>query len=108
MRGKNRALVIAALAFLALIPHWRTVLLGEVPLPEGYLALIAPELRDYLMPTPWNALWWDAVGQFWAWRTEAMRQLYEGRIPLWTNRVGCGFPFLANPQTQPLSANPAG
>jgi hypothetical protein len=102
MRGKNRALVVAALAFLALIPHWRTVLLGEVPLPEGYLALIAPELRDYLMPTPWNALWWDAVGQFWAWRTEAMRQLYEGCIPLWTNRVGCGFPFLANPQTQSL------
>jgi len=31
-----------------------------------------------------------------------MRQLYEGRIPLWTNRVGCGFPFLANPQTQSL------
>ncbi len=102
MRGKNRALVIAALAFLALIPHWRTVLLGEVPLPEGYLALIAPELKGYLMPTPWNALWWDAVGQFWAWRTEAMRQLYEGRVPLWTNRVGCGFPFLANPQTQSL------
>jgi len=102
MRGKNRALVAVALIFLALIPHWRTVLLGEVPLPEGYLALIAPDLKGYLMPTPWNALWWDAVGQFWAWRTEAMRQLYKGRIPLWTNRVGCGFPFLANPQTQSL------
>ncbi len=102
MRGKNRALIVVALTFLALIPHWRTVLLGEVPLPEGYLALIAPELQGYLMPTPWNALWWDAIGQFWAWRTEAMRQLYEGRIPLWTNQVGCGFPFLANPQTQSL------
>ena len=102
MRGKNHALVVAALVFLALIPHWRTILLSEVPLPEGYLALIAPELKGYLMPTPWNALWWDAIGQFWAWRTEAMRQLYEGHIPLWTNRVGCGFPFLANPQTQSL------
>ncbi len=102
MRSKNQALIVAAIAFLALIPHWRTILLSEVPLPEGYLALIAPELKGYLMPTPWNALWWDAIGQFWAWRTEAMRQIYEGRIPLWTNRVGCGFPFLANPQTQSL------
>ena len=102
MRGKNQALIVVALAFLALIPHWRTILLSEVPLPEGYLALIAPEMKGYLMPTPWNALWWDAIGQFWAWRTEAMRQLHEGRIPLWTNRIGCGFPFLANPQTQSL------
>ncbi|MFA0751444.1 MAG: hypothetical protein SLRJCFUN_001847 [Candidatus Fervidibacter sp.] len=95
-------LVGVALLILAAVPHWRTLFLGELPLPEGYLALIAPELKPLLRPTPWNALWWDGIGQFWAWRTEAMRQLTNGRLPLWTNRVGCGFPFLDNPQTQSL------
>ncbi|MDT7898791.1 MAG: hypothetical protein RRB24_11955, partial [Armatimonadota bacterium] len=99
---RRHLLVAASLLALSTIPHWRTLLLGELPLPEGYLALIAPELKPHLRPTPWNALWWDGIGQFWAWRTEAMRQLTSGRLPLWTNRVGCGFPFLANPQTQSL------
>ncbi len=94
--------VVLVLLLLAVVPHWRSVVLGELALPEGYLALIAPELKGHLRQTPWNALWWDGIGQFWAWRTEAMRQIYYGRIPLWTNRVGCGFPFLANPQTQSL------
>ncbi|MCX7968920.1 MAG: hypothetical protein N3B10_10625, partial [Armatimonadetes bacterium] len=62
----------------------------------------APEIKSQLRPTPWNALWWDSIGQFWAWRTEGMRQIHYGRIPLWTNKVGCGFPFLANQQTQSL------
>jgi hypothetical protein len=99
---RRHLLVAASLLALSTIPHWRTLLLGELPLPEGYLALIAPELKPHLRPTPWNALWWDGIGQFWAWRTEAMRQLSKGRLPLWTNRIGCGFPFLANPQTQSL------
>jgi len=99
---RRHLLVAASLLALSTIPHWRTLLLGELPLPEGYLALIAPELKPHLRPTPWNALWWDGIGQFWAWQTEAMRQLTSGRLPLWTNRVGCGFPFLANPQTQSL------
>ncbi len=102
MVRRERVLVAAVLLALAAIPHWRFILLGEVPLPEGYLALIAPEAKPLMRPTAWNALWWDSVGQFWAWRTEAMRQLAEGRLPLWSNRVGCGFPFLANPQTQTL------
>ncbi len=99
---RRHLLVAASLLALSAIPHWRPLLLGELPLPEGYLALIAPELKPHLRPTPWNALWWDGIGQFWAWRTEAMRQLTERRLPLWTNRIGCGFPFLANPQTQSL------
>lgn len=94
--------VVIVLLLLAIVPHWRTLIFGEFPLPEGYLALIAPEVKSQLRPTPWNALWWDGIGQFWAWRTEAMRQIHYGRIPLWTNRVGCGFPFLANPQTQSI------
>lgn len=94
--------VAIGLFILAFIPHWRTALLGEVPLPEGYLALLAPTLKPQLRPTAWNALWWDGIGQFWAWRTEAMRQIAEGHLPLWTNRIGCGFPFLANPQTAVL------
>ncbi|MFN3421877.1 MAG: hypothetical protein ACK40X_09170, partial [Armatimonadota bacterium] len=100
---RRRSIGVAlALLLLAIVPYWRSVILGELALPEGYLALIAPELKGHLRQTPWNALWWDSIGQFWAWRTEAMRQIYYGRIPLWTNRVGCGFPFLANPQTQSL------
>ncbi|MGQ9520211.1 MAG: hypothetical protein ACUVTP_09025 [Candidatus Fervidibacter sp.] len=102
MEFKKRLSVTFALLLLALVPHWRTVLVGEYPFPEGYLALIAPELKNNLMPTAWNAIWWDSIGQFWAWRTEAMRQLDKGMVPLWTDRVGCGFPFLANPQTQSL------
>lgn len=102
MEFKKRLSVAFALIVLALIPHWRTVLVGELPFPEGYLALIAPELKNNLMPTAWNAIWWDSIGQFWAWRTEAIRQLDKGIVPLWTDRVGCGFPFLANPQTQSL------
>ncbi|MFA0737397.1 MAG: hypothetical protein LKKZDAJK_000485 [Candidatus Fervidibacter sp.] len=99
---RRHFLIAVSLLALAAVPHWRTLFLGELPLPEGYLALIAPELKPLLRPTPWNALWWDGIGQFWAWRTEAMRQLTSGHLPLWTNRVGCGFPFLANPQTQSL------
>lgn len=102
MTGQRRWLVPVALTALALVPHWRAIVLGELPLPEGYFALIAPTMRSQLRPTAWNALWWDGIGQFWAWRTEAMRQLIDGRLPLWTNRIGCGFPFLANPQTQSL------
>ncbi|MCS7193110.1 MAG: hypothetical protein NZ937_09040, partial [Armatimonadetes bacterium] len=94
--------IVVLLTLLAIIPHWRSILLGELILPEGYLALFAPELKGQLRQTPWNALWWDSIGQFWAWRTEGMRQIHYGRIPLWTNRVGCGFPFLANQQTQSL------
>ncbi len=99
---RQRFLIGAALIVLACVPHWRTLLLSQLPLPEGYLALIAPDLNSQLRPTAWNALWWDGIGQFWAWRMEAMRQLDRGRLPLWTNRIGCGFPFLANPQTQSL------
>lgn len=98
----RRLAIGIVLLVLAVTPHWRTLFLGELPLPEGYLALIAPELKPLLRPTPWNALWWDGIGQFWAWRTEGMRQLAGGHLPLWTSRVGCGFPFLANPQTQSL------
>ncbi|MFN4180725.1 MAG: hypothetical protein ACK4I8_10460, partial [Armatimonadota bacterium] len=54
--------IIFALLLLAVIPHWRSVILGELALPEGYLALIAPELKVNLRQTPWNALWWDSIG----------------------------------------------
>ncbi|MCX7969533.1 MAG: hypothetical protein N3B10_13750, partial [Armatimonadetes bacterium] len=64
---RGRAIGVAvALLFLAVVPHWRTVVFGELPLPEGYLALLAPEIKSQLRPTPWNALWWDSIGQFWA------------------------------------------
>lgn len=103
MMERKKSLGIAiVLVILAIVPHWRTILLGELPLPEGYLAMLAKELQSQLRPTAWNALWWDGISQFLAWRTEAMRQLSEGQLPLWTNRIGCGFPFLANPQTQTL------
>jgi|GEM_PF-632070 len=102
MEWRKRWGIAVALVALALTPHWRSVLLQELPLPEGYLALLEPSMASQLRPTAWNALWWDSIGQFWAWRTEAMGQLSTGRLPLWSNRIGCGFPFLANPQTQSL------
>ncbi len=103
MKGRalpHRWLFLAALIALSAVPFWRFFLLAEHPLPEGYLRLLSPRVPS--QPTPWNALWWDSIGQFWAWATEVQRQTEMGFFPLWSARIGNGFPLYANPQVQTL------
>ncbi|MCS7225166.1 MAG: hypothetical protein NZ959_11545 [Armatimonadetes bacterium] len=97
-RSKGNWIAISALVLLSLVPHRSFILSGEYPLPEGYLRLLSPNAD--VRPLPWNALWWDAIGQFWAWHTEAQRQREHNFLPLWSARIGNGFPFASNPQTQ--------
>jgi len=44
MEWRKRWGIAVALVALALTPHWRSVLLQELPLPEGYLALLEPSM----------------------------------------------------------------
>jgi hypothetical protein len=92
--------LIAALAILFL---GRVLFTGEVLLPAGYLrhfhpwqaaAAAAPGHQEH-----WNALTWDAMAQYYPWRSFAHDSLSRGVIPLWNPFQFCGMPFVANSQS---------
>ena len=86
--------------------YWIRVLVSDqVLLPGEFLRGFAPFGND--ARAPWNILQWDALGQYFPWRTFAARQLQAGQIPLWNPYQFAGTPFLANGQSAvfyPLSA----
>jgi len=80
---------------------WSKVLFtGQVLLPGAFLRGFAPFGAD--PHAPWTILYWDALGQYYPWRTFAARQLHEGLIPLWNPHQFAGTPFLANAQSAVL------
>ncbi len=70
---------------------------GQVLLPGAFLRGFAPFGDD--PSAPWTILQWDALGQYYPWRTFAARQLQSGILPLWNPHQFCGTPFLANGQS---------
>ncbi len=93
----------AALLFfglLALLFLCRSLLGGDVFLPAGLLRLVSPWRAMASSPgTHWNALRWDAIGQFYPWRKFAAESIRAGIVPLWNPWQFCGTPFVANSQS---------
>ena len=93
-------LLIAALAVLFL---GRALFTGEVLLPGGYLQHFQPWQGTHGAVSGheehWNALVWDAMAQYYPWRTFAHDSLSRGIIPLWNPFQFCGMPFVANSQS---------
>lgn len=74
-RIKSQWPYLLVLLLSILLYHWRILLLGEI-ICGG-----------------------DAVSQFIPWREFALREIVQGRFPLWNPFVFCGAPFAANIQT---------
>jgi hypothetical protein len=93
-------LLIAALAVLFL---GRVLFTAEVPLPAGYLQHFQPWQAAAGGASGheehWNALVWDAMAQYYPWRSFAHDSLARGVIPLWNPFQFCGMPFVANSQS---------
>ncbi len=49
--------------------------------------------------TPWDALVWDGIAQYYPWRQFAAESLRAGHVPLWNPYQFCGTPFVANGQS---------
>lgn len=64
-------------------------------LPEATAALCGAPTEKLVR---WDALQWDSVAQYLAWRKTAHEMLRRGIVPLWNAHQGCGMPLLANPQ----------
>lgn len=97
---RHRAPLLILLA-LALVYWGKVLFTGQVLLPGAFLRGFAPFGRPIgLDPqAPWTILQWDALGQYYPWRTFVARELHAGRLPLWNPHQFCGTPLLANGQS---------
>lgn len=111
----------AALAALAILFLGRVFFASNTLLPAGYLAHFQPWqaanqqgtvpiertaphaapalIGDCSHPQHWNALAWDAMAQYYPWRSFAHDTMRRGIIPLWNPYQFCGTPFVANDQS---------
>ena len=93
----HHALPVLILTGLSVL-YWSKVLFtGQVLLPGAMLRGFAPFGSQ--LQAPWNILQWDALGQYYPWRTFAAGQLRHGLIPLWNPYQFSGTPFVANGQS---------
>src|SRR5205823_498686 len=93
----RHAAPVAILVALGL-GYWSRVLFGgQVLLPGEMLRGFAPFGSD--ANAPWSILQWDALAQYFSWRTLAARQIHAGIIPLWNPHQFSGAPLLANGQS---------
>jgi hypothetical protein len=97
---KQRLLI----AFCLIVPPLLLLAHGlftQALLPADQLAFMAPWQK--IIPSnqlvQWNALIWDAMGQYYPWRSFAARSFHAGYLPLWNPYQFCGTPFLANGQS---------
>ena len=44
-------------------------------------------------------MWYDAVGQYWPWRTLLAEGLHRGLLPLWNPCQFAGYAFVGNGQS---------
>jgi hypothetical protein len=96
-RFSRRAVALGLLA-LVWTAWWADVLFtSRVLLPGEMLRGFAPWGSD--PQAPWTILQWDALAQYFPWRTFAARELEAGRVPLWNPHQFAGAPFLANGQS---------
>ncbi len=85
------------LLFVVCSLYWHRVLDSQTVLLPDSLQGFAPFGSQ--ARAPWNILQWDALAQYFPWRTFAARELHQGRIPLWNPHQFAGTPFLANGQS---------
>ena len=90
-------LPLSILFCLALLYWSRVLFTGQVLLPGAFLRGFAPFGSD--LQAPWTILQWDALGQYYPWRSFAAHQLHAGKLPLWNPHQFCGAPFIANGQS---------
>jgi len=95
---------VGLLAALVLVFFWRVLLGGETLAPgrqqwlmEPWRSGLAADRQQH--GRQWDALLWDAMGQYVPWRTYAARTLRSGAVPLWNPHQFCGTPFAANAQS---------
>lgn len=85
---------------------WKTIFLGKIPFPgdlllskyapwrhvsySGYVAGAVPSKDQYF----------DVIRELYPWKTEVIRQIKEGSVPLWNPYSFSGAPLLANYQSQ--------
>ncbi|MCC7495284.1 MAG: hypothetical protein IT204_23245 [Fimbriimonadaceae bacterium] len=87
-----------ALLLLAVGLLLAPVVAGRAPLPD-YLRWFAPWAAGQAPRTAWNALWYDAVGQYWPWRTLLADGLRNNCLPLWNPYQLNGYAFCGNGQS---------
>ncbi len=95
--GWPHTLPLLALTGLALFYWGRVLFTTQVLLPGEFLRGFAPFGND--PQAAWNILQWDALGQYYPWRSFAARELRAGHVPLWNPHQFAGTPFLANGQS---------
>jgi len=89
---------LLALAATVAVLLWPVVFAGRAPLPD-YLLLFAPWRELGVSHAPWNPLWYDAVGQYWPWRTLLHDGLHTGVLPYWQPYQFCGYAFCGTGQS---------
>ena len=79
---------------------WPALSPGHALLPAGDLAFMSP-WNSVLEPSShqWNPLMWDAMAQFYPWRSLYHDSLHNGQLPLWNRYQFCGTPLYANVQS---------
>lgn len=76
---------------------------GQVLLPDHLLGALPWALERAEGPQhAWNPLQWDALAQYYPWRSFLRENLQAGRLPFWNPHAFCGMPFLANGQSTVL------
>ena len=98
-RGLRRELPgLGILLATVCILLWPMVFAGRVPLPD-YLLYFQPWRGLAASHTLWNPLWYDAVGQYWPWRTLLHNGLHANALPYWDPYQLCGYAFAGNGQS---------
>lgn len=95
---KRDAIAVAVLLAAVAVGLAPVVFGGRVPIPD-YLRWFAPWADGELTRTAWNPLWYDAVGQYWPWRTLLHDGLRDGLLPYWNPYQLSGYAFCGNGQS---------
>ena len=95
--------IIISIVFLF---FYKTILLGRIPFPgDLLLSTYAPwrhvSYFGYVAgAVPSKDQYFDVIRELYPWKTEVLRQLKEGSMPLWNPYSFSGSPLLANFQSQ--------
>lgn len=88
---------------LVLIFLWRPLTTDVVNLPVDFLRVLPPWAYLTRLHKPVNRDINDLVLQIVPWAHQVRESWLSGRVPLWNNLSGSGYPLLANAQSSALS-----
>ncbi len=97
-RGLAVALALLAIPTLLIGPALRP---SRAFFPADLLVQMEPWRSQVskVPQTPWDALVWDGIAEYYPWRQFAAESLRAGHVPLWNPYQFCGTPFVANGQS---------